>query len=79
MAMVDVRIVRMAVAQRLVRVAVRVRLAGRRRRVMHVAMVRVMDMAVLVLHCLVEMLVLVVLCDVQRDANQHQRSRQAQP
>ena len=70
---VDVRIVRMAMPERLVSVCMGVRLTGRRRRFVDVPVVFVVLMPMLVLHALVNMHVLVPLADVEPDADHHER------
>lgn len=68
-----------AVANALVRMPVRMRLAGRRGLVVVVAMVLVMHVSVRVLDRLVHVLMIVTLGDVQPDADHHQRRRHSQP
>ena len=77
MPMVDVRVVRMAVQQRLVMMLVGMRLFAVPARLVRVAMVRVVDVRVIVSERFVQMLVFVPLGQVQPDAERHQgRGRQ---
>jgi hypothetical protein len=61
---VDIWVVRMAVTDGFVGVPMRVRFAGRRRRVVRVAMMLVVLMSMLVLGRLVHVIVIVALADV---------------
>ena len=65
--------------ERLVGVSMRMRLARRRSGVVRVLVVRVVLVAVLVLHRLVNMLVLVPLADVEPDADHHEACCDHQP
>ena len=71
---VQVRVVRMAVAQRPVHVWMRVRLCQGYAGVVSVLVVLVMVVLVLVLERLVDMLVLVALRDMEPHASQHERA-----
>ena len=70
--MVQVRIVRVLVAQWCVVVRVRVRLAGRIVRTMGMLMMLIMNVVVVVRHRCVSVLMLVSFGQVQQDANAHQ-------
>ena len=72
-AMVQVREVRVAVAERLVQVAVAVRLPGRSSRRVSVVVVLVVDVGVSVLERLVLMLVLVPLGEMEPHPGSHER------
>jgi hypothetical protein len=73
-AVVQVRVVRMAVAQRPVHVRMRVRLHRGDARVVRVLVVLVVVMLVLVLERLVVVLVLVALRDMEPHTGQHERA-----
>ncbi len=77
----EIRIVRMAMHHRRVPVPVGVRLAGWCIRSMPMLVVRVVHVAVLVLHYLMRVLVVVALGEVQPQAERHQpaRDRAASP
>jgi hypothetical protein len=77
--MVDIRIVWMAMTERLVHVSMRMRLAGRRRAVVVMPVMRVVFVPMLVLHPLVNVLMLVTFTDMEPDAEDHEGCRQSQP
>lgn len=71
-AMMQIRVVRMTVNQRLVPMRMSVRLTRRIARVMRMPMVFIMDVGMRVFHRLVTMPMLVVLSKVQIEAEEHQ-------
>jgi hypothetical protein len=73
--MVHVRDVRMFVHELLVPVPMRVRLTARVVRPMDMLMVRIMDVRMAVLLRLVHVLVVMMLGQVQPDAERHERAR----
>ena len=77
MAMVDVRVVRMPVPKRFMPVPVRMRL-HHRSFVSVVMMMRIVEMAVLVLDCLVQVFMGMPFGQMQPDAERHQQTRDDQ-
>ena len=72
MAMVDVRVMRMLVSQRFMPVPVRMRLGHRP--LVHMAMMVVVDVAVLMLDRLMRVVVLMAFGQMQPEAKRHQRA-----
>ena len=76
MAMVDVWVVRVPVPKRFMPVPVRMRL--RHRSFVSVLMMRIVEMAVLVLDCLVRVFMGMPFVQMQPDAERHQQARNDQ-
>ena len=78
MAMMCIRVMRMAVAQPLVPVLVNARFGSRSFRAVEVVVMLIVQMLMNMLYFFVQMIVLVALADVKPDPKRHESQRQAE-